>query len=72
VQALLPVLRKVGIKNADPARLTELPLAAGAMWAFYAGAAFCTIGLCAAPISAGLCFFALHPEQFNSPRFVVN
>ena len=38
LEALLPVMRGVGVKNADPANLTKLPWVSAAVWAFYAGA----------------------------------
>jgi hypothetical protein len=38
LKTLLPVLRSIGLSEADPARLTTLPVATGALWAFYAGA----------------------------------
>lgn len=38
LKGLLPVLRAIGVDNANPAKLTDAPLASAAVWAFYVGA----------------------------------
>jgi hypothetical protein len=38
LQILLPILRRIGPERADPAKLTELPIASSAVWLFYFGA----------------------------------
>ena len=37
LKLLVPVMKSIGPKNADPANLTTLPLESNAVWLFYAG-----------------------------------
>jgi hypothetical protein len=38
LDSLIPVIQRIGVQKADPARFSELPLESAAVWAFYAGA----------------------------------
>jgi hypothetical protein len=38
LQILVPILRRMGPENSNPAKITELPIASTAVWFFYLGA----------------------------------